>query len=288
MVPRFEAWLGSTLDTRNTSSRRPSMALAMIRSAAPEPYISAVSICVIPRSSPRRMAAMASSAEDSSDRHDPWPTRGISRRVVPKGRRGAFTVTVRAPSLAEALGHPKGRLEPLIVALHDVQCLEAEAFIERARDLVIRTQFEIDAEHTRFEGGRREPLNHPAADTLATVIPVDREQIQMSDIVPEIHDGERRDAAIAPGDHDAAVAAHDGSPHARRRPRPGESTLDRFARHLRNLFGVLVPGEAEGGQLGHGQRVSVFTGAAGRDGKPEGCAGSSFINSATPRSSCGS
>src|SRR6202453_2753172 len=127
MVPRFEAWLGSTLDTRNTSSRRPSMALAMIRSAAPEPYISAVSICVIPRSSPRRMAAMASSAEDSSDRHDPWPTRGISRRVVPKGRRGAFTVTVRAPSLAEALGHPTARLDALTNAVHYGQSRDVEA-----------------------------------------------------------------------------------------------------------------------------------------------------------------
>ena len=44
-------------DTINASSRRPAIASLMISSAAPEPYISAVSRCVMPLSSPARSAA---------------------------------------------------------------------------------------------------------------------------------------------------------------------------------------------------------------------------------------
>ncbi len=47
MVPRREALLGSTLETRKTFSRgKPAMASAITSSASP--YISAVSICVMP------------------------------------------------------------------------------------------------------------------------------------------------------------------------------------------------------------------------------------------------
>jgi hypothetical protein len=70
-VPFLDALAGSSLETRNTSSRRPSMAFAMTRSDAPDPYISAVSICVRPRSSPRRNAAAAASAAEASIFHVP-------------------------------------------------------------------------------------------------------------------------------------------------------------------------------------------------------------------------
>jgi hypothetical protein len=54
------AFLGSTLLTRKTSPRRRTIASATSSSAAPSPYISAVSISVMPRSSPVRNALISS------------------------------------------------------------------------------------------------------------------------------------------------------------------------------------------------------------------------------------
>ena len=76
IVPAREALLGSTFETRNTSSRRPAMASATIFSAAPSPYISAVSMWVMPSSIPRRRAATASAWSACSRFHVPWPTTG--------------------------------------------------------------------------------------------------------------------------------------------------------------------------------------------------------------------
>src|SRR5882757_8796667 len=85
MVPRLEALLGSTFETRKTSSRRPAIAVPISVSAAPDPYISAVSTWVMPRSSPRRSDAIAA-AGPSSERHDPCPTAATRRPVEPKSR----------------------------------------------------------------------------------------------------------------------------------------------------------------------------------------------------------
>jgi hypothetical protein len=63
----------------------PEMASPTSSSAAPEPYISAVSMCVAPRSSPRRRAATASARGASSRFQVPWPTTATGRFVVPKG-----------------------------------------------------------------------------------------------------------------------------------------------------------------------------------------------------------
>src|SRR5882762_2572276 len=60
MVPLRVAWLGSTLLTRKTSSRRPAMASPTSSSASPSPYISAVSMRVSPISRPWRSAAISS------------------------------------------------------------------------------------------------------------------------------------------------------------------------------------------------------------------------------------
>src|SRR5689334_18972628 len=57
MVPRRDALLGNTFETRKTSSRLPAIASAITSSASP--YISAVSIWVMPSSMPRRSAATA-------------------------------------------------------------------------------------------------------------------------------------------------------------------------------------------------------------------------------------
>src|SRR5258705_1715213 len=57
MVPRRDALLGSTFDTRKILSRCPAIASATTSSASP--YISAVSMWVMPRSMPRRSAATA-------------------------------------------------------------------------------------------------------------------------------------------------------------------------------------------------------------------------------------
>src|SRR5215208_4334155 len=60
IVPWRVAFCGSTLLTRKTSSRLPAIASATTSSAAPSPYISAVSISVMPRSSPVCSALISS------------------------------------------------------------------------------------------------------------------------------------------------------------------------------------------------------------------------------------
>ncbi len=60
IVPRRVACSGSTLLTRKTLSRRSAIAAPTSFSAPPSPYISAVSIRFMPRSRPRRSAAISS------------------------------------------------------------------------------------------------------------------------------------------------------------------------------------------------------------------------------------
>ena len=60
IVPSSVACDGSTLLTRKMSSRRPAIASPTSSSARPSPYISAVSMSVIPRSTPSRSARISS------------------------------------------------------------------------------------------------------------------------------------------------------------------------------------------------------------------------------------
>src|SRR6201994_1187208 len=92
-VPRVVACCGSTLDTRNTSSRRPAMASPTSLSASPSAYISAVSITVMPRSRPRRSARISSSrrAATSARCQVPCPSTGI------RSPDGSFTVRMVVP-----------------------------------------------------------------------------------------------------------------------------------------------------------------------------------------------
>src|SRR4051812_23682501 len=83
MVPFREAFLGSTLETMKTCSRRPAIASATTSSASPLPYISAVSMWVMPSSMPLRSAATASLRGPCSMYQVPWPMTGTSRRVAP-------------------------------------------------------------------------------------------------------------------------------------------------------------------------------------------------------------
>src|SRR5262249_44379743 len=83
MVPRREALLGSTLETRNTSSRLPATASAMTSSASP--YISAVSIWVMPSSMPRRNADIAALRSPRSRYQVPCPITETSGPPLPNG-----------------------------------------------------------------------------------------------------------------------------------------------------------------------------------------------------------
>ncbi len=62
-----------------TSSRRPEIACPTISSAAPDPYISAVSMCVIPRSIPFRSAAITLVRLPPSISQVPCPMTATSR-----------------------------------------------------------------------------------------------------------------------------------------------------------------------------------------------------------------
>src|SRR5688572_24701144 len=81
MVPAREAFDGNTLETRMTSSRRPSIASATTSSAPPSAYISAVSISDMPRSSPSFSAAISAARADARTPmfQVPWPRTGIGR-----------------------------------------------------------------------------------------------------------------------------------------------------------------------------------------------------------------
>src|SRR6267154_5589062 len=84
MVPRREALLGKTFETRKMSSRRPAIASAITNSASP--YISAVSMWVMPRSTPRRSAAMASLRSPRSIYQVPCPITDTSHLLLPNSR----------------------------------------------------------------------------------------------------------------------------------------------------------------------------------------------------------
>ena len=86
-VPRREALCGSTFETRKTSSRRPAIASPTTASARPEPYISAVSMWVMPRSRPRRSAATAAARGACSRYQVPWPMTATWRSVDPNASR---------------------------------------------------------------------------------------------------------------------------------------------------------------------------------------------------------
>jgi hypothetical protein len=81
MVPRRDALVGNTFETIKTSSRRPVIASATTGSASP--YISAVSIWVMPRSMPRRNAATAVARSPRSMYQVPCPITGTRGPLEP-------------------------------------------------------------------------------------------------------------------------------------------------------------------------------------------------------------
>src|SRR3954470_16824341 len=80
-----EALEGRTLETRKTESRREAMAWPTRVSDLPLPYISAVSMRVMPKSRPRWRAAISSARREglSPMRQVPWPSAGS---FSPEGR----------------------------------------------------------------------------------------------------------------------------------------------------------------------------------------------------------
>jgi hypothetical protein len=86
MVLEREACCGRTFEAMKTSSRRPSTASPTMVSATPKPYISAVSMCVMPRSRPWRKVATTFAWSFFSINHVPWPITGTSRFNEPNKR----------------------------------------------------------------------------------------------------------------------------------------------------------------------------------------------------------
>ena len=99
-VPPREALLGRTLETRKTSSRRPAIASPTTSSASP--YISAVSMWVMPRSRPRRRAATAVGRCASSMYQVPCPMTATSRGTGPNGRRSNCKLSLERGALRDA------------------------------------------------------------------------------------------------------------------------------------------------------------------------------------------
>src|SRR5882724_7406418 len=265
MVPRLEALLGSTFETRKTSSRRPAIAAPMSVSAAPAPYISAVSMWVMPRSIPRRRDAITAAASASSARHDPWPTAATRRPVEPKSRSETFLFIVHSSghcawdssrSDCEAPRHAQRRLAALVVALDDAELVEAETFVEGARLCILGAQFQIDAEHAGFNRGCGQPLHELASEALAAIVRRNRKKVEMRDFVAEMHDGECGDASgVAiprpPCNHHGGFRARDEMLDAGRSPRPGQTLLDQIARHFGDFARVRRAGKSQCRELGH-------------------------------------
>src|ERR1700712_3244454 len=82
MVPRRDALLGNTFETRKRSSRVPAAIASAITGSA-SPYISAVSICVMPSSMPRRNAATAPLRSPRSMYQVPCPMTATSGPPLP-------------------------------------------------------------------------------------------------------------------------------------------------------------------------------------------------------------
>ena len=100
VMSAMPALCGYTLDTTNTDERRPAIARATISSAPPSPYISAVSISVMPMSSPRCSAvtSRAARAVRSPIVHVPRPSAGT----------GVPSASVMQGMLAVVNGYPEG------------------------------------------------------------------------------------------------------------------------------------------------------------------------------------
>ena len=139
MVPRREALLGSTFETRNNSSRgMPAMASAMTSSASP--YISAVSIWVMPRSMPRRSAAIAPLRSPRSRYQVPCPITETSGPLLPNFF--CFTITSIAEDADDTTTMQRKRIlgreaaQPIAEARRsrdNPRCLRAQSANRRAR-----------------------------------------------------------------------------------------------------------------------------------------------------------
>ena len=103
MVPRRDALLGSTFETRKISSRRSATASATTSSASP--YISAVSMWVMPRSMPRRNAARAVLRSPRSIYQVPCPITDTRGPLLPNFRCIKFTSHFHIPVIASEANH---------------------------------------------------------------------------------------------------------------------------------------------------------------------------------------
>ena len=137
-----------------------------------------------------------------------------------------------------------GRFAALIVTLHDAELIESQALVKDSRCLVVRAQFEIDAQHPGLDGGRGQPAHELPSKPLAAMRRRHGEQIQVGDIVAEMHYGEGCDAALAAGDHHRGFGPGDEMLHAGGRPGPGQPLFDQIARHLRNFTRIAPRGPA--------------------------------------------
>src|ERR1043166_1700279 len=106
-----EALCGYAFVTTKTRSRWPAIASPTTSSAPPSPYISAVSINVMPRSIPKRSAAISSSRVlfFSPIRQVPWPSAGTR---VPLGSDTVFIYRKRRTLNSPSQGYGGGRDEP--------------------------------------------------------------------------------------------------------------------------------------------------------------------------------
>jgi hypothetical protein len=128
---------------------------------------------------------------------------------------------------------------------------ESEPLIETARRLVLRANFESDAEDPGFDRRGGQPVHQLRTEPLPPVLWGDRQQIQMRHIVAEMHDGESRDMPFAPRDDHRGFSTGDEMLDSRRRPRPGQSLLDQVARHLGNFARITRTGQTQVRQFRH-------------------------------------
>src|SRR6476620_6218262 len=150
MVPRREALLGSTFETRNTSSRRPAIASAMMSSASP--YISAVSMWVMPRSRPRCSAATARLRSPWSRYQVPCPITETLAPVLPKGFVFMFVPSNALQTTDVRNQHAAGRrlrdIEPILLRATDgdIGAVRPRAGLDPRDQLTIRCEYEDMAE----------------------------------------------------------------------------------------------------------------------------------------------
>src|SRR5690606_36632062 len=152
---------------------------------------------------------------------------------------------VEARMHAQVARHHDRVLARIVVTGFTSRLAVTELLVELPCGVVARTKLEAHEEDAGRPRRRLEPLDDPAADTVALIRRPHGEQAQVRVRVVKLHHAEARDPAAVARYDDRAVRVPDIPRDAALRPRPRQAVLDQEARHQRDFRRVVAPREAK-------------------------------------------